>query len=226
MAGESITLDESLWETAAEVQAERQVENPFLDVLIGRFGMDESGWVTAKSFWEFLELPTERRGSVARFVGQTTLAADDNAADAGSEIADVIIVLSRLASRFRYSGGNRQENENQPKAEVAADRRRTRLPCRAMILRAPGVLCNVPRRRFAKALPMDAGYFCRIVRMSLPALDGVEVEVAEALQKLCDGEELDRNDAMALASTLILELRQKHQARGGRLPVWAKGPKF
>ena len=58
--GESIRLDRSLWETAAKVQAERQEENPFFDVLETHFG-DKEGRIRSTCVYELLTIPPERR---------------------------------------------------------------------------------------------------------------------------------------------------------------------
>jgi hypothetical protein len=68
--GEEITLQEDLWETAAGVQAERQIEDPVFDKLAGKIG-GESGWITAIEVWEILGVPLQQRsGNLAKAVGQ------------------------------------------------------------------------------------------------------------------------------------------------------------
>lgn len=52
-AGVSIRLDESLWEVAAEAQAKRDSDNPFVETLAAWFG-DESGWVSSDDLWKVL----------------------------------------------------------------------------------------------------------------------------------------------------------------------------
>ena len=59
-AGQSIRLEKSLWESAATVQAERQEENPFFDVLQNHFA-DREGRIRSTCVYELLKIPSERR---------------------------------------------------------------------------------------------------------------------------------------------------------------------
>lgn len=59
-AGESIRLDKSLWGAAAEAQEQRQIENPYLDVLAIHFA-DIDGRVRSSCVYELLGIPLERR---------------------------------------------------------------------------------------------------------------------------------------------------------------------
>jgi len=69
--------------------------------------------------------------------------------------------------------------------------------------------------------------FARCCHVLAPALDGIDIEVADALNKLCDPQAtIDRADATALASALLLELRRSYQAKGGRLGTWARSPRY
>lgn len=67
--GSSIILPENLWSAAAEVQAERQIPNPFYDKLLERFPAID-GWVSAEGVWKILEIPVDRRHSHTLKVGQ------------------------------------------------------------------------------------------------------------------------------------------------------------
>ena len=58
--GHSIRLEKSLWESAAKVQAERQEENPFFDVLETHFA-DKEGRIRSTCVNELLNIPPERR---------------------------------------------------------------------------------------------------------------------------------------------------------------------
>lgn len=59
-AGESIRLNKSLWQTAAKVQAERQEENVFFDVLENYLD-DTDGRIRSTCVYELLGIPLERR---------------------------------------------------------------------------------------------------------------------------------------------------------------------
>jgi hypothetical protein len=53
------------------------------------------------------------------------------------------------------------------------------------------------------------------------------LSTANALNTLCDPQAtIDRADATALASALLLELRRSYQAKGGRLGTWARSPRY
>jgi hypothetical protein len=72
--GESITLPESLWEAAAEVQASREIPNPFFDHLQAMYhgGPGEErrwGWVTINDVWNSLKIPIDRRASQCAKLG-------------------------------------------------------------------------------------------------------------------------------------------------------------
>jgi predicted P-loop ATPase len=54
-------LPRELWEAARIVQAEREVENAFIDKLNELIG-DEDGWVFAHQIWEALDIPVVRVG--------------------------------------------------------------------------------------------------------------------------------------------------------------------
>jgi hypothetical protein len=73
--GESITLPESLWEAAAEVQASREIPNPFFDRLQALYHggpdilWDFNGWVTVEDVWNSLKIPLDKRRSQSTQLG-------------------------------------------------------------------------------------------------------------------------------------------------------------
>ena len=67
--GELIGLDKSLWTVAAEVQADREIEDPIRDKLIGLFG-ETYGWVKSSTIWAFLDVSTERQPALCLAVGR------------------------------------------------------------------------------------------------------------------------------------------------------------
>lgn len=58
--GESIRLDPELWGVAAEVQAARQIENPYVDAL-DKFLGDMEGRIPSTDVYEALRIPADRR---------------------------------------------------------------------------------------------------------------------------------------------------------------------
>jgi predicted P-loop ATPase len=66
--GEPITLQQDLWRDAAEEQAARQIENPYLSMLEERFA-NHQGWIKSTAVWEALGIPFERRKAASRDVG-------------------------------------------------------------------------------------------------------------------------------------------------------------
>jgi hypothetical protein len=67
--GEPITLDKSLWAAAAAIQAEREIENPFLDAL--RLALGEAdGWITILKLWEIIGIELDQRQKNQRMLGK------------------------------------------------------------------------------------------------------------------------------------------------------------
>jgi predicted P-loop ATPase len=67
--GEPITLDKSLWGAAAEIQADREIENPFLDILRNLLGVQD-GWITILKLWEILGIELDQRQKNGRLIGK------------------------------------------------------------------------------------------------------------------------------------------------------------
>jgi hypothetical protein len=68
--GESIVLDEKLWEAAADVRAVRKIGNPIAEKLAWSLkGLQ--GWIRSKTVWDHLDVPVERRSRLAKSVGQS-----------------------------------------------------------------------------------------------------------------------------------------------------------
>ena len=58
--GESITLDETLWSAAADIQEEHRIEDPWIDVLGGALG-DRHGKIMSVDVWNILGVETGRQ---------------------------------------------------------------------------------------------------------------------------------------------------------------------
>lgn len=67
--GDTIVLDESLWEEAADIQKERKVENPYTDLLREVYA-NRNGWVLTTAVWVTLNIPLENRFRESFRVGQ------------------------------------------------------------------------------------------------------------------------------------------------------------
>jgi predicted P-loop ATPase len=66
--GEPITLQQDLWPDAAEEQAARQIENPYLSILAEKYS-DHQGWIRSTDVWEALGIPLDRQKAASRDVG-------------------------------------------------------------------------------------------------------------------------------------------------------------
>lgn len=67
--GESIVLDENLWQIAADVRAARKIGNPLAEVLALKLrGLN--GWIRSTTAWDILNVPLERRTSLMKQFGQ------------------------------------------------------------------------------------------------------------------------------------------------------------
>jgi hypothetical protein len=63
-----VTLQKDLWPTAAEVRANRRIENPFVAPLAARFR--HTHWVKSAVVWEALGIPIERQPNARTNVGK------------------------------------------------------------------------------------------------------------------------------------------------------------
>jgi hypothetical protein len=69
--------------------------------------------------------------------------------------------------------------------------------------------------------------FARVISIMQPDLEHLDIEVQDALAKLCTADDsFNRADGLALASELLLHLRRASAARGGRVRHWTKAPKY
>jgi Virulence-associated protein E len=66
--GKPITLQQDLWPDAAEEQAARQIENPYLSILAEKYS-DHQGWIRSTDVWEALGIPLDRQKAASRDVG-------------------------------------------------------------------------------------------------------------------------------------------------------------
>jgi predicted P-loop ATPase len=66
--GEPITLQEDLWEAAADVRAARRFENPYYAPLAEHFG--HKPWMTSKRVWAVLNISPDQQFKARRAVGE------------------------------------------------------------------------------------------------------------------------------------------------------------
>jgi hypothetical protein len=68
--GESIVLQEDLWEAARAVQGARETDNPIRDLLASRLG-GAPGWVSSETIWSIIfNIPIDRRQTLSAPVGR------------------------------------------------------------------------------------------------------------------------------------------------------------
>lgn len=68
-AGASIRLPEALWALAAVEQDARVVVDPLMEILVEALGGFENGRIATSAIWDLLRIPTDRRSSAGRKVG-------------------------------------------------------------------------------------------------------------------------------------------------------------
>jgi len=67
--GESIVLQQDLWDAARAAQADREIDNPIRDLLVSKLG-GAPGWVSAATVWSFFDVSIDRRQVLSTPVGR------------------------------------------------------------------------------------------------------------------------------------------------------------